>query len=205
MNKRKRPGKFKGISVICIIFVIFLGLMGVCYGVWTEKLNISTSLTTGNTETSVTIDDRDLAIDISEDGRLVYIDGEIYRDSSRDIDITVKSTGTIPLVFNKMEEATSSEITELDREGKKRHSMFTFSEDDVIDNFNLRISTFGGNESPMGFRSYNDRWTSQGDDGIQAEINALEGEIRELEAEISRLSEVESHDFKYILHFIQGI
>jgi len=95
LNKRKRPGKFKGISVICIIFVIFLGLMGVCYGVWTEKLNISTSLTTGNTETSVTIDDRDLAIDISEDGRLVYIDGEIYRDSSRDIDITVKSTGRV--------------------------------------------------------------------------------------------------------------
>ncbi len=205
LSKRKRLNRFRGTSTICIVFIIFLGLMGVCYGIWTEKLDINTDLFTGHTDAQVIINDRDLGVKLSNDGRTVYLQGEVYRDSTKDIDIMIRNTGTVPLVFNRIEEATPSEITELNRKGNKKRSLSSFPEDDTIDNFNLNISAFEENENTAGFRFYNDVSTSQEENEIQREINTLHGGIRELEDEIARLSEIKSYNFKYILHLIQGI
>ncbi|HZJ76256.1 MAG TPA: hypothetical protein VFC70_00980, partial [Oscillospiraceae bacterium] len=199
---RKKLNRFRGISAISIALIISLGLMGVCYGMWTESLNIDADLFTGHTDAQVIINDRDLTVKLSDDGRTIYLDGEIYRDSIKDIDIMVKNTGTVPLVFDKIEETILSEITELNRKKNKKSSLLSFPEDDTIDSFNLRISAFEENENTAGFRFYDDVSISQEVDEIQREINTLHSGIRELEDEIARLSKIKSYNFKYILHLI---
>lgn len=209
MNKRGKVGKFKSTSTICITSVVFLSLIGVCYGMLTGGLNVNVNLATGGTDTQAVVDNMEfgnLIIDISEEEQLVRLHGEIYRDFKEDINIMVKNTGTIPLVLNKIEEIAASDIVELGQKGRERRGLFSLlGDDDVIDNFNLSISLPEDNENAAGFRTCSDMRMFQGGDGIQGEINALRGEIRELEAEISRLNVIEHYDFKYILHFIQGI
>jgi hypothetical protein len=185
--------------------------MGVGYGMWTDGLNINVDLTIGNTGTQAIIDRTkygDLMIDISDDGQIISLKGEVYPDFVKDINIVIKDTGTVPLVFNGMEEDGDNEIAELSQQKKAKYGLFSsMIKDDVIETFNLSISPQESESENMMMRSatYSLQAITEEEDEIQSEINQLEREIEELEEEIERLNITEHHEFKYTLNFIQGL
>ena len=211
MRRKRKSRKISSTPIIYITAIISLSLMGVGYGMWTDGLNINVDLTIGNTGTQAIIDRTkygDLMIDISDDGQIISLKGEVYPDFVKDINIVIKDTGTVPLVFNGMEEDGDNEIAELSQQKKAKYGLFSsMIKDDVIETFNLSISPQESESENMMMRSatYSLQAITEEEDEIQSEINQLEREIEELEEEIERLNITEHHEFKYTLNFIQGL
>lgn len=219
MRIKRRNRKSSKLSVLCISTIVSLGMIGVGYGYWTDGLNIDVNITTGNIGGLASFEvPSSLNVDVSEDGYTIAFSGEVYPDYQEEMTITIKDTGTIPMVLEKVEEKENTDIAELSKQKKSKFGLFsTLIKDDVIETFNLSISppeqeaeTVHSMTSMSAF-SMNSYVDEEEDyyqikiNELQNEIESLENEITEIQNEIDRLNVIEKHNFEYELHFIQGI
>jgi hypothetical protein len=195
-------------SVIYITTIISLVLIGIGYGFWSNELDINVDITTGSTDIQTVIDNTeygDLKIDAADDGRMISFKGEVYPDFNEDVNIVIRDAGTVPLKLNKIEEVNKSEIAELYQQKKDKHGLTSFFKNDVMEIFNLKINTLEDKNDEVIPVSTSDRSMDSEEDPIQRKINGLYDEIFELKEELKRYDNIEHHEFRYELQFIQGI
>lgn len=207
-KKRRKSRKIRSTSVICITTIISLGLIGVGYGFWNDGLFINVNIGTGLTAAQAIIDNTkygDLKVDVTNDGQIISLKGEVYPDFNKDIDIVIKDTGTVPLKLNKVEEVGRNEIAELYQQKKDKYGPSSFFKGDVIETFNLKINPPEESKEEIPVSTLRKSMDSEEDDPIQGKINMLFDEISELKEELKRYDNIKHHEFRYELQFIQGI
>lgn len=198
-------------SIVCIVAIVGLSAMGIGYGYWTDSLNIGVSVTTGNTGITAVVEgySEGLNSEVSEDGRKLYIYGNVIANYNDSLTVKVIDNGSIPSIFSgKINEYVDNEIAEIKEQNYSRYSRYSLAEDDVIKTFEINISPSDGNTMNQGFYSISQMEINGIQDevsDIQLRINSIEEEINGIQKEIERLNVTENHEFKYELQFEQGI
>lgn len=198
-------------SIVCIAAIVGLSAMGIGYGYWTDSLNIGVSVTTGNINQAFLTQNGngDLSLTLSEDGRTLYISGEVYPSFNDNIIVKVIDNGSIPSVFSgEIKESLVNEIADVIEQDHSGYSRYSLIDEDIIKTFEINISPGNDDTMMQGFYSINQIETFDIQDevtDIQLEINSIEEEINSIQEEIDRLNIIEERQFIYELQFEQGI
>ncbi|MFZ5968811.1 MAG: hypothetical protein ACOYVK_16780 [Bacillota bacterium] len=102
-KSRKKTKIVRIMPIICIAAIAMLNVMGVSYGVWNERINTRTSLSTGYIEPHFTYqgitDNGSGQLTVELKGRTLEITGTCYPDFSGNISLNVRNLGTLPIVY----------------------------------------------------------------------------------------------------------
>lgn len=197
--KKRRLVKTK---VIFIATILSMSILGVGYSSWEDNNNIRLSIKTGFINPvfyveneKISFGDEKLVLIPSDDGRTLYVEGNVYPSFNNDVSIKIIDEGSIPSVFNNLYEDSDNiaTLTGLSNSKQKRSSLKI--KNDYIEFFEINISPDCDNnvQSSNTKTVFNDS------------ISELENEIETLKDKIRLYDREENYEFEYILSFEQGI
>ncbi len=190
-------------QIIFISIVLSMSIMGVGYATWNDETQINLSLKTGFIRpqfvidrTKEAFDDGKLFFSVSNDGRKLSIEGEVYPSFNEDISIQISDEGTIPSMFNDLYKDDEN-ISELDINSKEKQKNSFYINNDNMESFKLNINPNNNNEEAGQLNKY---YSSSNDN-----ISKLNQEIERLKEEIRLYNKEENYEFQYILTFEQSL
>lgn len=182
-----------------------MSLMGVGYASWNKGMVINMQIQTGYIEPSFFIEDNllsfsngQLELYLSEDGNVLYVDGEIYSNFNHDIPIEIVDKGSIPSAFKESADEYDEGISELkdDSDCYIYRNYGVLGKEDVIKSFQLNIGEYEGNTDDKGDEDYTI---------YNENMSNLELQIEDLKDEINSYNTEKTYNFEYELNFEQDI
>lgn len=201
-QSKKTSGKK---TIIFITIILFMSLMGVGYASWNKEMIINTQIQTGYIKPSFFLEDSllncsngQLELYLSEDGDILYVEGEIHPNFNRDIPIEIVDEGSIPSVLKELAGEYGGGISNLkDDSDIYAYRNYGFSrKENIIKSFKLNIEEYENNahsEGNRGYYIYNE------------DISDLELQIEGLKDEINLYDIERTYNFEYELNFEQDI
>lgn len=192
-------------TIMFITMILFMGLMGVGYASWNGGMVIKTQIQTGHIKPSFLLKDGvlnysngQLELYLSEDGNILYVEGEVSPDFNRDIPIEIVDKGSIPSVFKGLADEYDGGVSNL-RDGSDAYAYknYGFSgKENIIKSVKLNIGeyeddTYSGRN--RGYAIYNE------------EVPDFESQIGDLRDEINLYDTERTYNFEYELNFEQDI
>jgi len=197
--KKRRLVKTK---VIFLVTILSMSILGVGYSSWEDNNNIRLSVKTGFINPvfyveneKISYGDEKLVLTPSDDGRTLYVEGEVYPSFNNDISIKIIDEGTIPSVFNNLYENNDNIATLTGLSNSKQQRSSLNIKNDYIESFEINISPDCDNKVQ----------SSEVNTNSKGNISDLENEIEILKEKIRLYDKEENYEFEYILSFEQGL
>jgi hypothetical protein len=197
--KKRRLIKTK---VIFLATILSMSILGVGYSSWEENNNIRLSVKTGFInpvfyvdDEKISFGDEKLVLIPSDDGRTLYVEGEVYPSFNNDISIKIIDEGSIPSVFNNLYENNDNIATLTGLSNSKQQRSSLNIKNDYIESFEININPNCDNKIQ----------SSEANTISKGSISELENEIEMLKEKIRLYDREENYDFEYVLSFEQGI
>ncbi|MDF2884120.1 MAG: hypothetical protein K0R54_4686 [Clostridiaceae bacterium] len=197
--KKRRLIKTK---VIFLATILSMSILGVGYSSWEENNNIRLSVKTGFInpvfyvdDEKISFGDEKLVLIPSDDGRTLYVEGEVYPSFNNDISIKIIDEGSIPSVFNNLYENNDNIATLTGLSNSKQQRSSLNIKNDYIESFEININPNCDNKIQ----------SSEANTISKGSITELENEIEMLKEKIRLYDREENYDFEYVLSFEQGI
>lgn len=114
--RKNRKKQSVGMLIILALSIITLNLLGVSYAYWNENLDMAVLTSTGSIKPRFSGDEIKIVgnskgeITLTPRGNALEITGWCYPTFNENIFVEIGNDGTIPIVYNSIEEIDSDEI-----------------------------------------------------------------------------------------------
>lgn len=192
-------------TIMFITIILFMGLMGVGYASWNERVVIKMQIQTGHTKPSFLLKDGvlnysngQLELYLSEDGNILYVEGEVSPDFNQDIPIEIVDKGSIPSAFKELADEYDEGISDL-KDDLNAHTYRNYGfleKENIMKSFKLNIGGYENgtdNKEDESYVIYNE------------DMSDLELQIRGLKDEIDLYNTEKTYNFEYELNFEQDM
>lgn len=186
-----RSGQYKKTlnkkTIIILAMILSISLIGVGYAKWNNEASVKTEVKTGNIKSTFLIEkdkldykDGLLNLYLSNNGDILYIEGEVYSSFNQDIPIEIIDEGSVPSIFKELV-GEDGGVSTLEADTKASNN--------EKQTFILNIKA---NEDE-GYSNFNE------------DISSLEKQIESLKEEIRLYKNERNYKFEYILSFDQNL